>query len=227
MQVPTLADTPVFISSSGSNSNTLQTPAFTPSDGEVIVVRLATSDSVITMGAPSGGSLTWGPAKVSMAPGGFRGTCSIYAVQVGTSPGSMTVSSTPTGSTVHSMAVARLLNASLAGSPAVGSAQNNTGSANASLTSTGNNSMIFWVASDVQSLDPAGRAYLASATEDGLYDAHGSASGVHYYAYQAAAVPGSQAFGLTAPTGMQYVIAGLEVLDVPVTWTFGYDVQIG
>ncbi len=225
--MPNLAASPVVLTSGGINSNTLTTSSFTPNDGEVIVVKVATSDSVITMGAPTGGSLSFGPAKVSMAPGGFRGTTAIYAVKVGTSPGSMTLSSTPTGASEHSMAVERWLNADLAGTPVVGSSQGSSGAANGSLSTTALASVVSWSASEVQSTDPATRAYLSSAIEDGIDDAHGSANGVHYYGYQTAPTAGSQAFGLSAPTPMQYVIAGIEILDIPITWTFGYDVMIG
>jgi hypothetical protein len=225
--MPTLADVPMFVSSGTSDTSTLTSSSFTPGDGEVLVVKLATSHPTNVMGAPSGGSLTWGSAWVSRAPGGFRGSCSIYAVKVGTSPGSMTVSSTPSGACWHSMVVERWSNADLATTPATGSNDSNTGAANSSLTSTGSNSIVSSVSVDVQSLDPASRAYLGSATEDGLMDAHGSSNGVHYHAWQAAASAGTQNFGLSAPTGMQYVIAGIEVLDIPVTWTFGYDVVIG
>jgi hypothetical protein len=225
--MPNLAAPAMFLSSGADNTNTLTTSSFTPGDGEVLVVKMATSHPTNVMGAPTGGSLTWGSALVTRAPGGFRGSVAIYAVKIGTSPGSMTVAATPTGSCWHSMTVKRLTAADLAGTPATGANDSNTGAANASLTSTGVNSYIEWVASDVQSVDPASRAYLGSATEDGLMDAHTSSNGVHYPAYQTAAAPGTQTFGLSAPTGMQYVIAGIEVLDVPVTWTYGYDVVIG
>jgi hypothetical protein len=225
--VPNLAASPVVLTSSGANSNTLTTASFTPADGEVIVVKLATSDGTLVMGAPTGGSLSFGAAKVSRVPGGFAGSCAIYAVKVGTSPGSMTLASTPTGTVEHSMCVERWLNADLAGTPASGSAQGFSGAANSSLTSTGAASIVSWVSSDVQSTDPATRAYLSSAIEDGIDDSHGAANGVHYYAYQVAPSAGSQSFGMSAPTPTQWVIAGVEILDVPVTWTFGYDVTIG
>ena len=225
--MPNLAASPVVLTSGGANSNTLTTSSFTPADGEVIVVKLATSDGTLIMGAPTGGSLSFGSPKVFKTPGGFAGSCAIYAVKVGTSPGSMTLASTPTGVIEHSMCVERWINADLAGTPATGSAQGFSGAPNSSLTSTGTASVVSWVASDVQSTDPASRAYLSSAIEDGIDDSHGSANGVHYYAWQTAPTAGSQAFGLSAPTPTQYVIAGIEIIDVPVTWTFGYDVTIG
>ncbi len=223
--MPSPAGSPLHVS--GIGSTTLTTPSFTPADGEIIVVAGCCSDGATTMGAPSGGSLSFGSPKAQETPGGFAGTVVIYAVQVGTSPGSMTISSTPSGSAPHSITVSRWMNATLAGTPASGAAQGGSGSANTSLTTTGPDSVIVWAACDLQSVDPATRAYLASATEDGLYDGHGGANGVHYYAHQSAATAGSKNFGLSAPGGMQYVIAGMEILDVPVTWTFGYDVIIG
>lgn len=224
--MPNPAASPIVLTSGGANSNPLTTGSFTPADGEVIVVKGATSDGTLTMDTPTGGSLTFS-LIVQKVPGGFAGSCAIYAVKVGTSPGSMTISSTPTGSVEHSMCVERWLNADLAGTPASNSAQGFSGAANSSLTSTGPASIVSWVASDVQSTDPATRAYLSSAIEDGIDDSHGGSNGVHYFAYQVAPTAGSQAFGLSAPTPQQWVIAGIEILDVPITWQFGYDVQIG
>lgn len=223
--MPQLADVPMVVSASGAT--TVTTGSFTPGDGEVIVVAGACSDGTISMGTPTGGSLSFGPAKASKVPGGFAGSVVIYAVQVGTSPGAMTISSTPSGSVPHSITVSRWLNASLAATPASGTAQGVSGAANGALTTTGPKSMVVWAASDVQSLNPSTRAYLGSAVEDGLYDGSAGSNGVHYFAHQLVNAAGSASFGLSAPTPMQWVIAGIELLDVPVEWTFGYDVRIG
>jgi hypothetical protein len=223
--MPQLADVPMFVNDFGTNPIT--TPSFTPADGEVIVVCGACSDGTISMGAPTGGSLSFGAAKAAKVPGGFAGSVVVYAVQVGTSPGAMTLTSTPSGSVPHSMTVYRLVNAALAATPASGTAQGVSGAPSASLTTTGAKSMVVWASSDVQSTDPVSRAYLGSAIEGGLYDGHGGANGVHYSAYQTVNSAGSVTFGLSAPTPQQWVIAGIEVLDVPVEWAFGYDVKIG
>jgi hypothetical protein len=69
------------------------------------------------------------------------------------------------------------------------------------------------VSADAQSLDPSLRAYLGSATDEGVDDAHGSADGVIYFGRQAVASAGATSYGLSAPTGMQYWIAGIEVQD--------------
>jgi hypothetical protein len=223
--MPSLADVPMFVSATGTTPAV--TGSFTPGDGEVIVVAGCCSDGTISMGTPTGGSLSFGAAKASKVPGGFAGSVVIYAVQVGTSPGSMTISSTPSGSVPHSITVWRLVNAALATTPASGTAQGVSGTPSGSLTTTAAKSAVLWAVSDVQSTDPAGHAYLGSATEDGLYDGHAAANGVHYYAHQVANTAGSVTFGLSAPSPMQWVTAGIEVLDVPVEWAFGYDVKIG
>jgi hypothetical protein len=208
---PTLARAVMFVSSSGVNSNTLTTASFTPSNGEVIIVKLATSDQTISMGTATGGSQTY-TSRVSSTSGGFRPWVGIQTTTISGSPGSMTISSTPTGSCRHAMLVECFTSASLAGTPVTSSAQGGTGAANSSLTTSAANSVVSWVSADAQSLDPATRAYLSSATDEGVDDAHASADGVIYFARQAAASAGSQSYGLSAPTGMQYWIAGIEVL---------------
>jgi hypothetical protein len=224
--MPSLAATPMFVTSAGINSNPLVTPSFTPGPGEVLVIKTATSDVTVTMGTPTGGSQTY-TSRVSNAPAGFHPSCQIFTAEVASSPGAMTVSVTPTGSAWHTMCVERWTAARLAVSPAVGSFDDTSGAANTSLTSTGVGSVVSWVAADAQSQDPATRAYLSAAIEENVEDGHAGADGVHYYAWQNAAAPGSQAFGLTLPINMKYVIGGIEILDVPVTWTYGYDVRIG
>jgi hypothetical protein len=209
---PTLAATPLFVTSGAVNSSAITTASFTPSNGEVVVVKMTTGDTTVSMGAPTGGSQTY-TSRVVVAPGGFNGWCAIYTAVISGSPGSMTISATPSGSTRHSLLIERWNTAQLAATPATGSASGTAAAANTTLTSTASNSIVSWVAVDEQSIDPATRTYLSSATEDGLDDAHASADAVHYYAYQSAAAAGSQSFGLSAPTGMKYVIAGIEILD--------------
>src|SRR3982751_3255969 len=91
---PTLAATPPFVTSSAVNSNTLTSSSFPPANGEVIGVKLATGDTTVSMGAPTGGSQTY-TSRVTVAPGGFRGWVGLYSATISGSPGSMTVSSTP------------------------------------------------------------------------------------------------------------------------------------
>jgi hypothetical protein len=208
-----------YVQSSGTSTAAVTTPSFTPTNGEVIVVKLETWDTAVAMGAPTGGSQTY-TSRAIVAPGGFRPWAGIYTAVIAGSPGSMTVSSTPGASSRYSMVVERWTG-QLAASPAVGTNNAGSGSANGTVTTTGTNSIVSWVASDAQSLDPATRAYLASATDEGVRDDHVGANGVAYHAYQTAAAAGSQSFGLSAPTGMQYCIAGIEVQDAAPAATDG------
>jgi hypothetical protein len=203
---PTLAAAVMFVSSGAVNSSAVVTGSFTPSNGEVIVIKVATSDSTISMGTPTGGSQTY-TSRVVSTSGGFRPWVGIYTTVISGSPGSMTISSTPTGSCRHAMLVERWT------SPVTNSAQGGTGAASSTLTTSAANSVLSWVSADAQSLDPSTRAYLGSATDEGVDDAHGSADGVIYFGRQAVASAGATSYGLSAPTGMQYWIAGIEVQD--------------
>jgi hypothetical protein len=209
---PTLAAAVMLVSSGAVNSSAVVTGSFTPSNGEVVVIKVATSDSTISMGTPTGGSQTY-TSRVVSTSGGFRPWVGIYTTVISGSPGSMTISSTPTGSCRHAMLVERWTSAQLAATPVTNSAQGGTGAASSTLTTSAANSVLSWVSADAQSLDPSTRAYLGSATDEGVDDAHGSADGVIYFGRQAVASAGATSYGLSAPTGMQYWIAGIEVQD--------------
>jgi hypothetical protein len=199
--------------SASADTSTLTTPSFTPTNGEVLVVKLATWDTANGMAAPSGGSQTYQSVNV-VAPGGFAGWCAVYVATVSGSPGSMTVSAAPATatSTRHSMVVERWSGAQLAATPATNSTVAGTSTLpSASITTVGANSVLSWVSVDVQSVDPATRAYLLSATEDGLYDGHAGANSVHYFAYAAVGAAGSYTIGMSAPASQKWVMAGVEV----------------
>jgi hypothetical protein len=203
--------------SGGANSNTLTTPSFTPANGEVIVVKMATWDTTVTM-TPSGGGQTY-TARKTAAPGGFACWCAVHTATVSGSPGAMTVSATVTASSYHSMVVERWSNAALAATPASNVTIN--GSAGGSgvttptsdLTTTAPNSIVSWVSADVNAINPATRAYRLSATEDGIYDGSGGSNSVQYHAYASVASAGTVVIGMTAPTGQNWVLAGIEILD--------------
>jgi hypothetical protein len=216
--MPTLVTSYFAQSSTGGDSSTLSTPAFTPSDGEIIVVKAATWDTGTPSGTPSGGGLTFAQ-KATAAPGGFAGYCTIFTATVGTSPGSMSVTlSAPAGSCYHSMVVERWSGAQVAASPATNvTIHGGSGEPSVTLSTTANNSIITWANVDENSRDPATRAYLSGATEDGLADGHSSVSSVHYYASQTAGAAGSQTFGMSAPLNQNWTIIGIEILDLPPT----------
>src|SRR4051812_1825883 len=160
------------------------------------------------MGAPSGGGQTYTSRKI-VAPGGFNEWCGIYTAVISGSPGSMTVSSTPAASARASMLVERWSGAQLAATPVTSSATGGGAPASGSITPSAGTSVISWVAGDAQSVNPSTRAYLASATDEGVRDDHVGANGVDYHAWQASTGTGSQSYGLSAPTGMAYVIAAI------------------
>lgn len=205
---------------SAVDSSTLTTPSFTPSNGEIIVVKAATWDSTQTMGTPTGGSQTY-TSRAAATSGGFRPWVGVWTATVSGSPGSMTISSTPSASSWHNMVVERWSGASLAATPVAVATQGAPGAAASSLTTSAANSVISWLAGDAQSVNPSTRAYLASASEELVDDQHASTNGVWYYAQQAVASAGSTSFGLSAPTGMQWWIAGVEVLNAGGSTTNG------
>lgn len=196
--------------SGGGDSNTLVTPSFTPADGEVIVVKATTWDTATASGTPSGGGLTY-TSQVVSAPGGFNAYARIFTAVVGVSPGSMTITlSAPAAACYHSMSVERWPNAQLAATPATNASQV-SGAPSATITTTGTGSAVSWVMADVLSVDPSTRAYRSSATETALGDGHTNVAAVYYFAYQAAAAPGAQTYGLTAPTGTKVAAAAIEI----------------
>jgi hypothetical protein len=178
---PTLVTTPYYVQISPQGTTALTTTSFTPSNGEVIVVKLATWDSGSPLGAPTGGSQTY-TSRVTIAPGGFNQWASIYTAIIAGSPGAMTISSTPSVSLRGSMVVERWTGAQLAATPV-----------------TNSNSGI------------GGAAASTSATQDGLRDDHAGSNGVDYHAYQASSGTSSQSYGLSLPTGMTWVIAAIEI----------------
>lgn len=199
-----------FVKTTSQSAAALTTPSFTPSNGEVIIVKMETWDTGTSMGSVTGGSQVY-TSRVTVAPGGFRPWVGISTAVISGSPGSMTISATPSASARCSMTVERWSGAQLAASPVVASGNGSPSAASGSITTTAANSIVSWVASDAQSLDPSTRAYLASATDEGVRDDHVGSNGVGYHAYQTAASTGSQSFGLSAPTTMQWCIAGIEV----------------
>jgi len=209
--MPTLTASYFVQSATFGDTSALVTPSFTPANGEVIVVKSATWDSGTPTGAPSGGSQTFTQQAIG-APGGFNGYCTIYTAVVSGSPGSMTVTlGAPGSSCYHSMTVERWASAQLAGTPATNSTISGSGTPSATVTTTADNSIVTWVSVDENSRDPASRAYLSSATEDGLADGHVATSSVHYYAYQTAASAGSQTIGMSAPLSQAWTMVGIEV----------------
>jgi hypothetical protein len=202
--------TSYYVQISPQGTSALVTPSFTPSNGEVLVIKLVTWDSAAAMGAPTGGSQTY-TSRVINAPGGFNQWCGIYTAVISGSPGSMTVSSTPSVSLRGSMVVERWSGAQLAATPVTATSASLGAPASGSITPSAGTSIISWCAGDVASVDPATKAYLNSATNEGVRDDHVGSNGVDYHAYASSTGSSSQSYGLSAPTGMTYVTAAIEV----------------
>ncbi len=202
--------TSYFVQQNTTTNTALVTPSFTPSNGEVIIVKLGTWDTGTAMGAPTGGSQTY-TSRVINAPGGFNAWCGIYSAVISGSPGSMTISSTPVASARYSMTVERWSGAQLAATPVTDSAHAGGAAAASTITPAAATSVISWCSGDAGSIDPATRAYLGSGTDEGVRDGHAGSNGVEYYADQNAVSTSSQSYGLSAPGGQTFVIAAIEV----------------
>lgn len=206
---------PVY--SAGVDTSNLVTPALspTPVNGDVLVIKLSTWDTGNPMGAVSGGGQVY-TTRVTAAPGGFNGWCRAVTCTVSGSPGSFSITGAGTATNSrHSMVVEHYLAANgafLAASPAVNAVVSGAGLPSAAITTVGTNSTLSWVSVDVSSIDPATRAYLLGAVEDGLYDGHVGANSVQYFAYSTTVTtPGSYNIGMSAPGGQTWVMAGVEV----------------
>jgi hypothetical protein len=206
---PTLVNSYLVVQSA-ANLTTLTTTAFTPADGEVIIVKGTTADTVCAVGTASGGSLTY--TSQATVTTGSKTAARIFTAAVGTSPGSMSVSLTFTGtSSWHSMVVERWSGAALAATPAIVQTTQAAGTApSATVTTTGTGSVVSWAIGDWSATSPTGRAYRSSATEEGIHDGSSAGQYVAYYAYQTAASAGAQTIGMTAPTQNPSIV-GVEV----------------
>jgi hypothetical protein len=202
--------TSYYVQLSPQGTSALVTPSFTPSNGEVLVIKLVTWDTAIAMGAPTGGSQTY-TSRIINAPGGFNEWAGIYTAVISGSPGAMTVSSTPSASARASMVVERWSGAQLAATPVTASSNGLSAPASGTITPSSGTSVISWCAGDAQAVDPATKAYLNSATNEGVRDDHIGSNGVDYHAWAASTGSSSQSYGLSAPTGMTYVTAAIEV----------------
>lgn len=191
----------------------LDTPAFTPNNGEVLVVK-ATSESFDNpaIGAASGGGQSF-TSRLHFS-NSANSVIRVHTAIVSGSPGSMTVSQafSLTGGW-RSIVVERWGNATLAGSPAVNSGES-TDAPSLTVNTVADGSVVSWVSGDWNAVAPGTPAYRSGATQDGLHDKSGTVSYVAYYAYQVTGTAGSQTIGLTAPGGQKASIGGIEIQGV-------------
>lgn len=217
MATPSLIASYEVLSTSNDLSS-LDTPSFTPSNGEVIVVK-AVSESFnnpdVTTVTGGGQSYTSQVYYSVSAHSVLRITTAV----ISGSPGSMTVSQAFGGTGGwHSMVVERWGSAQLAGSPAVASGES-LGAPSLDISTVADGSVVSWAAGDWNATAPGTPAYRSSAVQDGLHDKSGTTSYVAYFAYQVTSTAGTQTMGLTSPSGQKASIGGIEIQGVVTTPT--------
>jgi hypothetical protein len=212
-----------------NSATTLTTATITPDPGDVLVALLATWDKTIPMQTPvdSASALTFAQLKIAAPGTGFFGWAGAYGVKIGaSSPGPITISSTPAGTCRHAMVLARLSAADLAATPNVNATISGSGAPSSAITTSAANSMVLAVLVDEASQDPATPAYLGGGTELVLYDGHVGSNSVMYFWRTSFAGAGSQTVGLSAPSGMSWVMSAVEILDAATPLTLA-DPSVG
>lgn len=202
-----------IVNSAGSDQTTLVTTSFTPADGEIIVVKAQSQrGDGNPFPTPTGGSLTYTLRESDSSVSHDR--VALWTAAVGTSPGSMTVSLGSPGATNnhHSMVVERWQNAQLAGTPASVLTTGTASVPSTTLSTVAAGSVVSWLNSDFNAVDGASRVYnTTSATPQETGYRFNSGSATFYWAWQSAAASGSQTFGLTAPSGQNWSLIGIEI----------------
>jgi hypothetical protein len=197
--------------SGSGDSATLTTTSFTPSNGEVIIVKGQTWGGGLTLATPTGGSQTY-TSRGTINPGGINTWGNLWTCVISGSPGSMTIGCTVSGSCVHSLTVERWSGAQLAGSPVVVTASSTSAStATTTLTTAADNSVISTLNGDGQSVAPGVPTYQASGVQTGLANGAPSANSVQYFWYQACGTAGSQTVGISSPTGQKWALIAIEI----------------
>lgn len=199
--------------SAGNDTSTLTSAAFSPANGDVLVVKATTWDRTVSMGTPTGGGQTYQAAQIS-APGTFAGWSGTWVCTVAGSPAPFSISSTPSASARHSMVVERWGSAFVAAVPAVFTAtQATSATMSAPFTTTAPNSVISFAMAELNSRDPAGRTWSpVTVVEDGLNDGHLGSNSVQYFGYAPIPAAGATSIDLTVPAGsLNWTISGVEI----------------
>jgi poly(3-hydroxybutyrate) depolymerase len=208
---PTLV-TSYLVTAAADDTSTLTTTSFTPSAGEVIVVKAFDAD----YGSPNiagvvGGGLTYATKIHIQATS--KAEAWIFAAEVGdTATGSMTVSVSWFGTVGrHGIVVERWSSGLVKGVPAQGVTVMGTGAPSSSITPTNANSVLTWLDTD-WNVVAGTAAYRTSATQTQT----ASLTTVRAYAaYQNSPSTSAQTVGLTAPTGQAWAMGAIEILPAP------------
>lgn len=208
------------VTSVTSATTSLTSPSFSPADGEVLVAKASTAGAACV---PSVATASAGPSFASQAQSGTSGSqgqSRLCTAVVSGTPGSITLTQPFTGTGfVRGVVFERWRDAQLAGTPAVAQAAAATPTADSTtLTTVAANSVVSYVNTDWNAVAPGAYAYRSAHTvETGLFDVT-TTDVASYWVYQHAPTTGSQTLGMTAPTGQNWSIAGIEIqYKAPVT----------
>jgi len=208
--------TPVLLASyevlsAASDTSSLVTPSFTPSDGEVLIVKVASETvNTPTIGLATGGGQTY-TSRISI---NVANHCPIrlFTATVSGSPGSMTVTVPFTvNSGFHSLVVERWGNAQLAASPAINSATPSNSAPSLTINTVLSDSVVSWLSADWNANAPGTPVYRSSAIQTGIHDKSAAVAYVAYFAYQVCGAAGTQTFGLSAPGNQEATMGAIEV----------------
>lgn len=214
--------TPLTVSTQAS-ATTLTFAAFTPTVGELLVIKVMGEQGGGTPipAVPSGGP-TWTLLAGTQETVTTECFVSIYTATVASAVSTTVTVNAPRG---NASAINPHWSAVLERWPvgstlgATKSFVNGTGAPSTTLTTTGTGSAVTWGNTDYNAASPAGHTYnstSATPTEDWLDDQSVSTAYVAYSAYQQAASPGSQTLGLTAPTTQTWTLFGVEIVPAAV-----------
>jgi hypothetical protein len=194
-----------FLAATVSVAGTLDQP-------QLLVVKAVGGDNGLTVATPTGGGLAYAP-QADYAPASSARVAVWTAKATSTQTFSLSTTWAGTASAAHSMVVEVWEFADVAASPVLVQA-NGSGSPAASLTTSAPDGAVSWASGDWNAVDGAGRVYDESTEtvhEEGYRRT--AVSYTAYYAYQDTPTVRPHSLGLSAPTGQQYTLVGIEILD--------------
>ncbi|MDN5920785.1 MAG: hypothetical protein L0I76_37740, partial [Pseudonocardia sp.] len=195
-----------------SGGTSLESESFTPAEGEILVVKSLAGDSGATLGAPSGGGLTY-TLRASSSTAGWS-TGRIDTAVVGASPSAMTVSVSVTNGTNRSpsLYVERWAGVALADPVATNAVKTGTTAQtmNPVLTSTVAGSVITWCVGDWQVVSGGTPAYWSAGAVQ-IHEQRNSATN-YWSVWQPDDEVGGQVLGMSAPTGQKWTLLGIELV---------------
>ena len=213
---PTLITPPTLLNQLANNQTAL-TSTFTPTSGELIVVKVVAGDAGMTIALAVTGGLAATARALSSNTGFDR--VELWTIPVPTSPGAVTVTVTfGAESYSHCAVIERWGGGTLAASPALSAAHGTSPSyPQATITTVSPNSVVSWVSSDWNGVSGASRVYSCTVTPaEESYQTY-AGHNTFYFAYQYAPTVGAQLYGLTTPTGQAWQTTAIEIQLLTVT----------